>query len=76
MPWTQNYDPFSNAWLSTLAAATPVLLLFFLLAVRKTAAHKAAVYAFLLAVVLAGFRVPHALAAWWAARWPPAWCSA
>ena len=33
----------------------PVLLLFFLLAVRKTAAHKAAVYAFLTAVLLAGF---------------------
>jgi lactate permease len=44
-----------NAWLSTLAAATPVLLLFFLLAVRKTPAHKAAVAAFLTAVALAGF---------------------
>jgi lactate permease len=53
--WTQNYDPLMNAWLSTLAAATPVLLLFFLLAVRKTAAHKAAGIAFLLAVALAGF---------------------
>jgi lactate permease len=53
--WTQNYDPFMNAWLSTLAAATPVLLLFFLLAVRRTPAHKAAVYAFLAAVLLAGF---------------------
>jgi lactate permease len=53
--WTQNYDPFSNVWLSTLTAATPVLLLFYLLAVRKTAAHKAAVYAFLTAVLLAGF---------------------
>ena len=30
--WTQNYDPFSNPWLSTLTAATPVFLLFFLLA--------------------------------------------
>jgi len=53
--WTQNYDPFMNAWLSTLAAATPVLLLFFLLAVRKTPAPKAAVFAFLTAVALAGF---------------------
>src|SRR5437868_3006384 len=52
--WTQNYDPFMNSWLSTLTAATPVLLLFFLLAVRKTPAHKAAVAAFLLAVALAG----------------------
>jgi len=55
MAWIQNYDPFSNVWLSTLAASMPVLLLFFLLAVLKTAAHKAAVYAFLLAVALAGF---------------------
>jgi lactate permease len=53
--WTQNYDPLMNAWLSTLAAATPVILLFFLLAVRKTAAHKAAGIAFLVAVALAGF---------------------
>jgi lactate permease len=58
--WTQNYDPFSNAWLSTLTAAAPVLLLFFLLAIRKTPAHKAAVYSFLAAVLLAGlvFRMP------------------
>ena len=55
MLWTQNYDPFHNAWFSTIAAATPVLLLFFLLAVRKTAAHRAAVYAFLAAVALALF---------------------
>src|SRR5262249_52699259 len=38
--WKQNYDPFMNAWLSTLTAATPFLLLFFLLAVRRTPAHK------------------------------------
>ena len=43
-----------NPWLSTLTAAMPVLLLFFLLAVRKTPAHKAAVAAFLTAVLLAG----------------------
>jgi lactate permease len=55
MIWIQNYDPFMNAWLSTLAAAAPVLLLFFLLAVRRTPAHRAAVYAFAAAVLLAGF---------------------
>ena len=53
--WVQNYDPFHNAWISTAAAATPVVLLFYLLAVRKILAYKAAVYAFLAALVLAGF---------------------
>lgn len=59
-PWTQNYDPLGNAWLSTAAAATPVLLLLYLLAVRRIAAHMAALYGFLAAVVLAGlvFRMP------------------
>jgi lactate permease len=58
--WVQNYDPFGNAWLSTIAAALPVVTLFYLLAVKKILAHRAAVYAFLLAVLLAGllFRMP------------------
>jgi lactate permease len=58
--WVQNYNPFHNAWLSTIAAALPVLTLFYLLAVKKIVAHRAAVYAFLLAVVLAGavFHMP------------------
>jgi lactate permease len=53
--WTQSYDPLGNAWLSTAAAAVPVLLLVYLLAVRKIQAHLAALYAFLSAVLLAGF---------------------
>jgi len=52
-PWIQNYDPLSNAVLSTVAAAIPVVLLFYLLAVKKILAHRAAVYAFLAAIVLA-----------------------
>ncbi|HZT31003.1 MAG TPA: lactate permease LctP family transporter [Bryobacteraceae bacterium] len=52
--WIQNYDPFHHAWLSTAAAAAPVLLLFYLLAVRKTAAHLAAVAALGASVLLAG----------------------
>jgi lactate permease len=51
--WTQNYDPLGNTLLSTLVAALPVTSLFYLLAVRKTIAWRAAVYSFLLAVVLA-----------------------
>lgn len=53
--WIQNYDPFSNAWLSTAAAATPVVLLFYLLAVKKILAHRAAVYAFAVSILLAAF---------------------
>ena len=63
--WTQNYDPFANVWLSTIAAAVPVCTLFYLLAVRKIHAHRAAVYAFLvaIAVALAVFRMPWSIAA-------------
>ncbi len=51
--WTQNYDPFGNAWLSTTAAALPVFTLLYLLAVRKITAWKAAVASFFLAAALA-----------------------
>ncbi|MCC6587024.1 MAG: lactate permease LctP family transporter [Bryobacterales bacterium] len=51
--WVQNYNPLGNAWLSTIVAALPVLVLFYLLAVTKVIAHRAAVWAFLLAVALA-----------------------
>ncbi len=42
MNWTQVYDPFHFWPLSTVAASLPVGLLFYLLAVRGTAPHKAA----------------------------------
>ena len=51
--WTQNYDPFGNALLSTLTAAAPVTLLLLLLAVWKIVAWRAAVYSFAVAVFLA-----------------------
>ncbi|HOK45042.1 MAG TPA: L-lactate permease, partial [Bryobacteraceae bacterium] len=51
--WIQNYNPLGNAALSTAVAAIPVCLLFYLLAVRKTIAWRAAVYAFLAAIGLA-----------------------
>ena len=59
-PWVQNYDPLGNSWLSTLVAAAPVFLLFYLLAVRRTIAWRAAVYSFLSAILiaLAVFRMP------------------
>src|SRR5437667_524418 len=53
--WTQNYDPLSNVCLSPTAAAIPVLLLFYLLAVKKIQAHLAAIYAFAVSIFLAAF---------------------
>jgi lactate permease len=58
--WTQNYDPLGNTALSTVAAAIPVTVLFYLLAVRKTKAHLAALFALLAAMAVAAgiFRMP------------------
>ena len=42
MPWIQLYDPLGNAWLSTLAAALPIVLLLVALAVLEWRAHWAA----------------------------------
>ena len=59
-PWLQNFDPLGNALLSTLAAASPVCALFYFLAVRRTPAWRAAVYAFVMALIVAVavFRMP------------------
>jgi len=64
-PWLQDFNPLGNSVLSTIAAALPVCTLFFFLAVRRSPAWRAAVYAFLvgLAVALAVFRMPAAMAA-------------
>ena len=58
--WRQNFDPLGNPLLSTLAAAVPVCTLFYFLAVRRTPAWRAALYAFAAAVLvaLAVFRMP------------------
>src|SRR5713226_3353020 len=53
--WTQNYNPISVVWLSTAVAAIPVVVLFYLLAVKKTLAYRAAFYGFLASVLIAGF---------------------
>ncbi|MGO9241772.1 MAG: L-lactate permease [Bryobacteraceae bacterium] len=58
--WIQNYNPLGNSVLSTAVAALPVTLLFYLLAVRRLAAHWSAVWAFACGVVVAlvVFRMP------------------
>ncbi len=63
--WQQSVDPLGNAWLSTLAAAIPVCTLFFLLAVKRSAAWRAALYGFVAAVIvaLAVFHMPAVMVA-------------
>ncbi|MEP6671251.1 MAG: L-lactate permease [Chthoniobacter sp.] len=52
-PWPQNYDPFGNAVLSTLAAAIPVVLLLGAVAVFHVRIHLAALGGLLVALALA-----------------------
>lgn len=47
MEWIQVYDPLGMPWLSTLAAALPIVLLFFTLGVLQRPAYKAALYGLL-----------------------------
>jgi lactate permease len=53
MPWTQNYNPLGNSILSTLVATLPTLLLFYLLAFRRTRAHIAGFSAAMTAIIVA-----------------------
>jgi lactate permease len=66
MEWVQTYDPLGNAWLSTLAAALPIILLLATLALLEWKAHWAALTglaaALLISIVIYGMPVQTALA--------------
>ena len=53
--WNQIYDPLNSEVLSTLIAATPVVVLLALIASGKVKAHVAAVIALAVLVVLAAW---------------------
>ncbi len=58
--WSQVYDPFQNVWLSTLAAAIPVVVMLAALAFFHIKAHIAALMGLVSALVVAiwGFTMP------------------
>ena len=60
MPWIQVYDPLGSPWLSTLAAALPIVLLLFTLGILEWRAHIAALAGLLsaLAVSIVVFGMP------------------
>lgn len=64
MTFAQNYNPLHSAFLSTVVAALPIVVLFYLLAVRRTPAPLAGLSAATTAVVLAiaAFHMPARLA--------------
>jgi len=54
-PWLQNYDPLNNAFLSTVLAALPILILLGSIALFKIRIHFAALLGLLVAVLVALF---------------------
>ncbi len=65
MNWTQVYDPLNSWPLSTLVAAIPIVVLFYLLAVRGTKPHWAAMISAVTATSLASavFTMPLSMSA-------------
>src|SRR5436309_15465287 len=67
LPWLQNYDPLGNAFLSTLVAALPVLVLLGCIAILRLRIHYSALLglgvALALAIAIYGMPWQSALAA-------------
>src|SRR5580765_2341883 len=63
--WLQNYDPLHNAFLSTLLAALPVIILLGSIAMFRIRIHFAALFGLLIAILVAVFiyRMPVSAAA-------------
>ena len=53
MEWLQNYDPLGNAWLSTIVAAVPVVVLLGLIAILEVRIHIAALIGLAAALAIA-----------------------
>jgi len=52
LPWIQTYDPLGSPWLSTLAAALPIVLLLAALGVLEWRAHRAALLGLIAALAV------------------------
>jgi lactate permease len=65
LPWIQTYDPLGRPWLSTAAAAVPIVLLLAALGVLEWRAHRAALLGLIAAlgvsIVVFGMPAPIAL---------------
>ncbi|MBC8014714.1 MAG: L-lactate permease, partial [Sporomusaceae bacterium] len=64
MAWTQVYDPMNNMWLSALMAAIPIVIIFYMLAIRRAPGQVAGALAVTSAVLVAIFvyKMPAGLA--------------
>ena len=53
MVWSQTYNPLGNAWLSTLVAAVPIVVLLGALGIFRIKAHMAAIYGLIASLLVA-----------------------
>src|ERR1043165_5968727 len=62
--WPQNYNPLQNAWLSTICAALPIVVLLGSIAFLKMKSHLAALFGLFvaLAVAIVVYKMPLKLA--------------